>query len=411
MAAAALAAAELIGARHGTIPAVRVDRRLASLWFGFSIKPQGWEMAPPWDPIAGDYRAKDGWIRLHTNAPHHRAAALGVLGAAADKDAMTKAVGGWEADALETAIVAAGGCAATMRSAEAWAQHPQGKAVAAEQLVAHAAGPGSDLLEWGVPRARPLAGVQVLDITRVLAGPVATRFLAALGANVLRIDPPTWDEPGVIPEVMLGKRAARMNLRSIDDKIRSYALLRTADVLVHGLRPGALDRLGLDLSRRRGLRPDIIDVALDAYGWSGPWAGRRGFDSLVQMSTGIAEAGMRRLGRDTPTPLPVQAVDHATGYLVAAAVLRAMTHRFLKNEGGTARVSLARTAVLIQKYPAEGDAAPMAAATEADYAAELEQTSWGPARRLIPPVEIADVPLFWERPATKLGGAEAAWIE
>src|SRR5262249_12501113 len=159
---------------------------------------------------------------------------------------------------------------------------------------AHASGEGSDLIEWGVPRARPLAGVQVLDITRVLAGPVATRFLAGLGANVLRLDPPTWDEPGVIPEVMLGQGAAHRDLRAINDKIRGYALMRAADVLVHGLRPGALDRLGLDLIRRRGLRPDMIDVALDAYGWSGPWAGRRGFDSLVQMSTGIAEAGMRR---------------------------------------------------------------------------------------------------------------------
>jgi hypothetical protein len=401
----------LIGARHGTIPNVRVDRRLASLWFGYSIKPQGWEMAPPWDPIAGDYRAKDGWIRLHTNAPHHRDAALKVLGVAADKDAVTKAVAGWEVDALETAIVAAGGCAATMRSAEAWAEHPQGKAVAAEHLVAQASGEGSDLIEWGVPRARPLAGVQVFDITRVLAGPVATRFLAGLGANVLRIDPPSWDEPGVIPEVMLGKRAARMNLHTVDDKIRGYALLRTTDVLVHGLRPGALDRLGFDLIRRRGLRPDMIDVALDAYGWSGPWAGRRGFDSLLQMSTGIAEAGMRQLGRDKPTPLPVQAIDHATGYFAAAAALRAMTHRLLKSAGGTARVSLARTAALIQTYPARGDAQPMAAASDDDYTADLEQTSWGPARRLKPPVEIAGASLVWDRPATKLGSAEAAWID
>ncbi len=368
-------------------------------------------MAPPWDPIAGDYRAKDGWIRLHTNAPHHRAAALKVLGVAADKDTVAKAVAGWEMDALETAIVTANGCAAAMRSAEAWTQHPQGRAVAAEHLVAHAGGEGGDLLEWGVPRTRPLAGVQILDITRVLAGPVATRFLAGLGANVLRIDPPDWDEPGVIPEVMLGKRATRMNLRAIDDKIRSYALLRTADILVHGLRPGALDRLGLDLNRRRGLRPDMIDVALDAYGWSGPWAGRRGFDSLVQMSTGIAEAGMRRQGRDRPTPLPVQAIDHATGYLAAAAALRAMTHRLLTNEGGTARVSLARTASLIQKYPARADAQPMTAANDADYAAEVEQTSWGPALRLKPPVEIAGAPLAWVRPATKLGGAEPAWVE
>jgi len=368
-------------------------------------------MPGPWDPIAGDYMAKDGWIRLHTNAAHHRDAALKVLGVAADKDAVTKAVAEWEAEALESAIVAASGCAATMRSAEAWAQHSQGRAVASEHLVAHAPGERSDLLEWGVPRSRPLAGIQVLDITRVLAGPVATRFLAGLGANVLRIDPPTWDEPGVIPEVMLGKRAAYLDIRDIDQKLRSYALLRTADILVHGLRPGALDRRGLDLFRRRGLKPDMIDVALDAYGWSGPWASRRGFDSLVQMSTGIAEAGMRLQDRDKPTPLPVQALDHATGYLMAAASLRALSHRLTKGEGGTARLSLARTATLVHSYPARGDAQPIAPANDADYAAALEQTSWGLARRLKPPVEIDGTPLLWTLPATKLGSASSAWIE
>ncbi|MBK3422654.1 acyl-CoA transferase, partial [Methylobacterium sp. IIF4SW-B5] len=111
VAAAGLALAELVAARFGSRPAVAVDRRLAALWFARSLIPQGWELPPVWDAVAGDYRAADGWIRLHTNAPHHRAAALSVLGSAPERAAVAEAVARWRADDLEAAIVAAGGCA------------------------------------------------------------------------------------------------------------------------------------------------------------------------------------------------------------------------------------------------------------------------------------------------------------
>jgi hypothetical protein len=134
----------------------------------------------------------------------------------------------------------------------------------------------------------------------VLADPVASRFLAAYGANVLRIDPPGWEEPGVVPEVTLGKRCARLDLRRAEDRATFEALLSEADILLHGYRPSALDRLGFDSGTRCGLSPGLIAVCLCAYGWSGPWAARRGFDSLVQMSTGIADAGMRWRNADKP---------------------------------------------------------------------------------------------------------------
>src|SRR5262249_13189705 len=147
------------------------------------------------------------------------------------------------------------------------------------------------------------------------------------GAEVLRIDPPDWEEPGIIPEVLLGKRTARLDLRTPADRDRFAHLLADADVLVHGFRGDALDRLGYGADVRADIRPGLVDVSLDAYGWTGPWAGRRGFDSLVQMSAGIAAEGMRAYGKDRPTPLPVQALDHATGYLLAAAALRGLARR------------------------------------------------------------------------------------
>ncbi|MGH7072927.1 MAG: CoA transferase [Stellaceae bacterium] len=406
--AAGLAVAELIAARFGDRPTVTVDRRLASLWSASTLRPEGWMAPPEWDPIAANYPASDGWIRLHTNVPRHRQAALGVLGAPADKDAVAAAVARWKADELEAAVVAKGGCAATMRSLGAWAGHPHGSGVAGEPLLWIAETDAASAPSWPMSRARPLAGIRVLDLTRILAGPVATRFLAGFGAELLRIDPPEWDE-AIVPEVTLGKRCARLDLRQRDDRKRLTELLAEADVLVHGYRPEALARLGFDDAARRRIRPGLVDVTLDAYGWTGPWAGRRGFDSLVQMSAGIAAEGMRRFGTDHPTPLPVQALDHATGYLLAAAAIRGLTRRVTEGVGSVWRASLARTAALLTANPAPDLTGELAKVTAADFNTVLENTSWGPARRLKPPLGIAGADLHWDRPATALGSAPAAW--
>jgi hypothetical protein len=408
MGVAGLALAELIAAGSPGLPQVTADRRLASFWFGTSIRPQGWAVPPAWDAIAGDYQAADGWIRLHTNAPAHRAAALSVLGVPAEKPAVAAAVAAWQADALEAAVIAAGGCAATMRAATDWDAHPQGQAVSAEPLLHRATlGHGAEP-DWPLRPARPLAGIRVLDLTRVLAGPAATRFLAGYGADVLRIDPPFWDEPSLAPEMTLGKRCAHLDLRQAADGATVRRLIAEADVLIHGYRPEALAGLGLDAAARHALNPTLIDVALDAYGWSGPWQARRGFDSLVQMSAGIAEAGMRRLGRDRPTPLPVQALDMATGYIMAAAALRGLTLRRRHGQGMTVRTSLARTATLLMtRHPSE--AAPLAPETEDDWDAAVEPTAWGPARRLRAPVMVEGTPARWDHAAGPLGRAQPGW--
>lgn len=414
--AAGLALRQLIVAQGGDAAPVRVDRRLASLWFGWSIHPIGWERPPLWDAVAGDYATADGWIRLHTNAIHHRDAALAVLGCAVDRDAVARAVAGWRGAALEAAVVGNGGCAAMMRTASEWAAHPQGVAVAAEPLIAfETRPPGDAAAARGWPRdatpARPLAGLKVLDLTRVLAGPVATRFLAGYGADVLRIDPPGWNEPGAIPEVTLGKRCARLDLRQPGERAIFEDLLAEADVLVHGYRPAALERLGYGEQFRRALNPGLVDVCLDAYGWTGPLAGRRGFDSLVQMSTGIAEHGMRMRGASKPVPLPVQALDHATGYLMAAAVLRGLMFRQTEGRAASARLSLARTAKLLTDYPGQQFSQAWDAAGDCDLSAIVERTEWGPAKRLSAPVIAGGTTMAWERPAASLGSAEPRFLK
>jgi hypothetical protein len=411
VAAAGLSIAELVRQAGGRRAAVTVDRRLSSIWFHSSLRPIGWSVPPPWDPIAGDYRAKDGWIRLHTNAPHHRAAVERVLGAHGDKAGVSNAVAQWAKAELESAVVGAGGCAAEMRSLAEWQQHPQGQAVAVEPLAHVAPTEACDTPNWSIPSGRPLAGLRVLDLTRVLAGPVASRFLAGYGAEVLRIDPPGWDEPGVVPEVSLGKRCARLDLRLESDHAHFRGLLSKADVLLHGYRPGALDRLGFDAATRRRLSPGLIDVCLDAYGWTGPWALRRGFDSLVQMSTGIADAGMRRRSSEKPAPLPVQALDHATGYLMAAAAIRGAARRLIEGNGTEARLSLARTAKLLADHQLGDDELRLAAETEADRSPALEATEWGDAQRIAAPIQISGAPMRWDYPASSLGSAAPQWLD
>ena len=412
IAAAGLALSEWIGGAGAAAPEVRVDRRLASFWFASSVRPQGWSPPPPWDPIAGDYPTADGWIRLHTNAPHHRRAALAALGVAddkADKANVAGAVAGWPGEKLEAAVVVAGGCAAQMRSIAEWAAHPQGVAVAAEPLLRTIALERAPLDDRPFDRARPLAGLRVLDLTRVLAGPVATRFLAGYGAEVLRIDPPDWDEPSLVAEIMIGKRTARLDLRTHDGRARLIDLLAGADVLIHGYRSDALERLGLGAQARREARPGLVDICLDAYGWEGPWRTRRGFDSLVQMSAGIADAGMRRRGRDRPTPLPVQALDHATGYMMAAAAVLGLARRRESGRGCETRASLARTSLLLAQHDSSPGEAPIAPETAADCDDRIETTAWGPARRLRPPLAIAGAPMHWDRPPAPIGNDAPQW--
>jgi hypothetical protein len=408
IAVAGQASAALICQQTGRLPPLEVDRRLASFWFATSLRPIGWSVPPMWDPVAGDYATADGWIRLHTNAPHHRLAAEKVLGPCLDRADMASKVARWNKTELEQAVVDAGGCAAEMRSALAWQAHPQGRAVSAEPLVHFAQTDEEHHKPWLGSVARPLAGLKVLDLTRVLAGPIASRFLAGLGADVLRIDPPTWDEPGVVPEVTLGKRCARLDLQQPDDRATFEALLKDADILLHGYRADALERLGYGAGQRHKLAPGLIDVSLNAYGWSGPWQNRRGFDSLVQMSSGIAEAGMGWKHADKPTPLPVQALDHGTGYLMAASVIVLLTQRLENGRGGSARLSLARTAKLLIEQGA-GRRDVLRPEDANDQGLLVEQTPWGPAHRLQVPMKLMGTPLQWALPAANLGEHRAQW--
>ena len=301
---------------------------------------------PPgaWHPVSGFYRAGDGrWIQLHCNFPHHRDGVLRVLGCDGTREAVTVAVTGWKAAELEDALAAAGLCAGMVRAPDEWQLHSQAQAVAELPLFeivqigeAPAVAPGSG--------DRPLSGVRVLDLTRVIAGPVCGRTLAEHGADVLLVT--AEHLPSIEVHVMdfgHGKRSARLDLRRADHAERLRSLIRSCDVICQSYRPGALAAHGLSAEELARLRPGIVYVTLSAYSHVGPWRERRGFDSLVQSVSGIAHEGGAAAGLDGPRHLPAQALDHATGYLAAFGAMVALARR--AREGGSylVRVSLAQT--------------------------------------------------------------------
>ena len=401
IAAAGQAVSELLQQHTGRLPGVEVDRRLASFWFATSIRPVGWSVPPCGTRLPVTTRPRTAGSACTPTRP---ITAQPLKACSAPVPTARRWRARWRNGPKRSGT--GRGRRRRMRRRDAhvgaMASHPQGLAVNAEPLIQFSGDsrPTRETVARHV--ARPLAGLKVLDLTRVLAGPVASRFLAGLGADVLRIDPPTWNEPGVVPEVTLGKRCARLDLHDNEDRAVFETLLKEADILLHGYRADALERLGYGVAERQTLAPGLIDVSLNAYGWSGPWQNRRGFDSLVQMSSGIADAGMQWKNADKPTPLPVQALDHATGYLMAAAAIR------LLGRGGSARLSLARTAKLLIEQGAGTDEA-LRAEDENDQGLVVEQTPWGPAHRLHVPLKITGTPLQWVLPATELGSHRAQW--
>ena len=414
---ATAAVAELAGTRAGRpCPAARVDTRSASAAFVGELlfTPIGWERPAIFDPVAGDYRSADRWIRLHTNYAAHRSAALGALGLpdadSTDRELVAAAVATVPAAELEHAVVDRGGAAAVMYDAAAWRRHPHGAATAGEPALRISAAAPAPAASWAAAAPdRPLAGVRVLDLTRVIAGPVCTRFLAAHGADVLRLDPPGFAEvAAIVPVVTPGKRCAALDLRTTAGRERGIELVAGADVVVHGLRPGAMEALGFGPAELRAINPGLVTARLDAYGWGGPWAARRGFDSLVQMSCGIAAAGGLAAGVDRPVPLPAQALDHGTGYLLAAAVVRALDVRLRTGAGADITASLLGTANLLLTLPTPRGLDRVAPAWGADDVAAVT-TDWGPAQAVPPAGEVVGHPSAYAVPAGPLGRHDASW--
>lgn len=343
VAVSALAAAVLDRARGSTAWApvvVDVEHVAVAARSERYARTAGAKQVELFAPLSRFFRTADGWIRLHANYPWHRDRAPSVLGCASRPESVEQAVLAWSGEALENALATAGALGYMVRDVKAWRAHPQGRAVSGLPLVQTQAGGVAGRV---VSSGRAASGLRVLDLTRVIAGPVATRTLAGWGAEVLRLDSPDLPEiPAQAVDTLPGKRSAELDLRQPKGRDRIEVLLGQADLLVQGYRPGALAQYGLDPEELASRHPHLTVVSLSAWGSAGPWAGWRGFDSLVQCSTGIADAEGDGSGR--PGALPAQVLDHATGYLAAAASLLALADVQQGRPARAVQLSLAQTA-------------------------------------------------------------------
>ncbi|MFF9352584.1 CoA transferase [Streptomyces sp. NPDC014734] len=422
VAVCSLAAAELTARRTARpVPRVRVDNGAVATAFTSERHLRIDGRAPvSFAPLSRFWRTADGWVRTHANYPHHRARLLGTVGLSADTpdpaavDVVAASFAGRRGDEIEETVFAAGGLAVAARTPGQWAADPRGAAVAGTPLVRRERLDDAPVRRTapltGEP-SLPLAGVRVLDLTRVIAGPVATRTLALLGADVLRIDAPQLPEsPDAHADTGFGKRSVDLDLSAPSGLAVLDALLAAADVVVIGYRPGAVDRLGPSPEYLTARRPGLVIGRLSAWG-HGPWALRRGFDSLVQVATGIASVEATAGAGRPPGALPAQALDHGTGYLLAAAVLRALTEQH--EEGGSRLVtlSLARTASwLLDELPVGREAGSGTSAYDPGRWLTETDSPLGRLRHALPPVGFDGSPADWSRPPGPLGSDTAAWL-
>jgi crotonobetainyl-CoA:carnitine CoA-transferase CaiB-like acyl-CoA transferase len=419
IAATGLAAAEIWKARTKRAQDVAVDMRHAAVEFRSEryMRIDGKPPGPAWDKIAGVYATGDGRkVRLHTNFHHHRDGILKLLGCAYARDAVQAALDKWEAEKFETAAAEAGLVATMMRAPAEWTAHPQGQAVARLplfEITKIGEAPPRPLPSFPEDdERRPLSGIRVLDLTRVIAGPVCGRSLAAHGADVMRVTGPHL--PG-LPELDIdtgrGKLSAEIDLRATDDREWLRGLVREAHVFVQGYRPGGLAGKGFSPEALAEMRPGIVAVTLSAYGHEGPWANRRGFDSLVQNASGINVAEAEALGVPAPKELPAQALDHASGYIMAFGAMMALLRK--TQEGGSwhVRVSLAQTGHWLTGLGrlADGFACPEPTGDELKALTEERDTPFGRLSFVKHAAVLSETPARWARPPAKLGTHAPVW--
>ena len=414
--AALLAAADLQAQRGGPVArTARLDRGHVAAAFRSEayLRLNGAPAGAGFASLSRFWPTRDGWVRTHGNYPWHREALLRALGTGEDPDQVAAAVAGRAALEVEDLVVGAGGVAAAVRTQAQWRAGPAGQAVAAAGLVQGGrlgdAPPRRRAGPFGTAPAAllPAAGIRVLDLTRVIAGPVATRYLAALGADVLRLDPPHRPElPLHARDGLLGKRSALLDLDA--DAGRLEELLGAADVLVHGYRPHALDKFGLSPGALAERHPGLVVVSLSAWGSTGPWGGRRGFDSIVQAASGIAVA--ESADGDRPGAMPCQLLDHGTGYLCAAAALRGLADQAAAGGTQVRELSLARTAHwLLGSAAADLASAPGGRpAGAADWLTTLGSAA-GPVTVVRPLGQLDGRELAWPSALTRYGGDPPGW--
>ncbi len=375
----------------------------------------GWELVPSspamehMRSITQPWRCKDGrWYLPHFNLPHLHERVIGVLKCASEADAVAKAIAQWDSHDLEEAIAAARACGSIVRSNTEWLEHPQGKMLAAKPLVEVTKIGASDPIPFPAG-GRPLAGIRVLDLTRILAGPCAARTLAENGADVLMVA--AKHLPQVREHVMdmsHGKRSCYLDFNQAEDVATLKELVRDADVFSQGYRPGIMDKHGLGPEQLAALRPGIVYLSISCYGHGGPFSNRGGWEQISQSATGICLDN----GDERPTLLPASACDYTTGYNGAYGVLLALARR--AREGGSyhVRVSLCRSGMYIYEQGHVAYPQPDMGLGEAELEAIMTESKggYGALRHLAPVLRMSETKPYWDKPSPLLGSSRPGWL-
>ncbi len=420
--ALALAAAELARIRGGAHPAPFVERRLAGLATAGNEYLTIEKSTPrTWGNITGYHRCRCGnAVYVHGIFPHLRDGLLELFGAEDSRESMSARIAGWTADEAEAAGQSRGLCVVRMRTRAEWEAHPQRTALAATPLIAMkgveaASGPRAPL-HASEPGALPLAGLRVLDLSRVIAGPMAGRALAELGADVLRVSAAHLPAiPALAIDTGFGKRNAEIDLRTEAGRETLRALIREADVLIDGYRPGALAAKGFGAADLARLNPGLTLVEFSAFGTTGPWAGRRGYDTYVQAAVGFTAPADPAAA---PVRLPCQPLDYLTGCLSAFAAVLGLIRRAETGRGSSAELALARTAMwiwevadLIGAEPAPPPRNPTLEEVRAEGLIRTMASEFGEIGALAPPYGFDGHRVAWPSPPRALGGDPPVWRE
>lgn len=413
IAASGMAAAWLWYLRRGQRQQVHVDAAAATAAMQ-SYKFMKVDGRPPgavMDVLTNAYQLKDGrWIYLHCNFPNLAEKNCLALGAQATPESMKERAAQWDGPALEEALFAFGGVGAFVRSEAEWRASPQGIAAAAEpvlEIIRIADAPVQPLPAGD----RPLSGVRVLDLTRVLAGPTCAKNLAEHGADVLRISRPGLAESGVLDfDTGVGKLSAKVDMRDPAQMDEMRDLVRGCDVFSQAYRPGTLDARGLSPQDAAALRPGIVYVTLNAWGFHGPWSARRGYDTVVQAANGLAWTGEH----ERPAFTPVAQQDYVAGYLMAYGAMAALARRATEGGSWLVRVSLAGCGEWIRRH---GCVAPQVyerclAQVPDELVKPWLQQSASPAgviTHLGPVTHMSLTPPRWDRGVPAAGSSPRAW--
>jgi hypothetical protein len=388
-----------VGERRGLgSQRVTVDRRHAGLLFNeiAYFFQSGWQfdISAVHTPVNGFYRTRDGRQIFFNGAyTHLREGILQFLDCPSERAAIARRVAGHDAQALEDELSGRGLCAAIMRSPEEWRAHPQGQALAGIPPIELARLGDSEPTPLAPAAWRPLEGLRVLDFTHVVAGPTIGKLLAEHGAEVIHCRHPYLDHIlGFDIETAFGKKNTYLDLRDADDRQLALRLAAECDVFVQGFRWGSFARRGFGPEDMRRINPHLIYVEVNAYGFQGPWAERRGWEQLAQAATGLATLHSGPQGR--PALIPAYFNDYGSGCLGALGVLAALLRRAREGGSWLVRVALAKTAMLGTAFAANHE--PAVPIEEADLERYLvdQDSPIGLLTRVAPAVELEKTPAF-----------------